>query len=273
MSHLQNTETHIQLPKLKELGTDLIRLNTFQKVWTLVKPLIFSLGYFVLFNLEYYVMSFICVVLLQFNTYVSSSHDLVHNSLRIPKKWNELFLSILELLSLRSGHAFKTAHLNHHRCFPNKHDFEGRSIYKSFWGALLSGPFYIISIYFWSTGNSQKKDKPWIIMEGLIIVLYFLASIMLIKDYPVLFYYFVILYITSWVYPIFTVFIPHRLNFEHPIFQTIKFRGPWIGFLFAQHNYHLEHHLYPSIPHQNWQKLAERLEPFLKHKNIKEINF
>ncbi len=268
---MSNPETKILLPRLRELGTDLIRLNNYQIFWTIFKPFLFSFLTFLFFMSEFYSLSIIALVALQFNTYVSSSHDLVHNALRLPKRWNEVLLFLLELLSLRSGNAFKVSHLNHHRCFPGHDDFEGKSIYNSFISTILSGPTYIISIYFWSLKNGSKRDKKWILTEGILIGFYVLTAILSFQFFPGLLFYFLALYITSWVYPLFTVYIPHVLNFEHPIYQTIKFRGPIISLIFANHNYHLEHHLFPSVPHQNWRKLGKRLDPFLTDKKIKTV--
>ena len=75
----------------------------------------------------------------------------------------------------------------------------------------------------------------------------------------------------SWVYPLFTVYIPHNAKGESPLFQTRLFRGILISSLFAQHNYHLEHHLYPMVPHQNWHKLAKRLDPYFDKLGITPI--
>ena len=266
-------EKKIELPKIKDLGNDLNDLTMYQKIWTLIKPLVYVVSFFIMYNYQLYFLSLLSIIFLQFNTFVSTSHDLVHNSLRLKKNWNRLFLSLNELICLRSGHAFKTSHLNHHKKFPDIEDIEGRSIYKSFWGTLVSGPTYIISIYFWSLNHCSKKDKSYIIAEGLGIFMYSLLSLLLIKTVPVLAVYLSLTYVTSWVFPLFTVYIPHILNHEHPLYQTRQFKGPVLGFIFAEHNYHLEHHLYPSVPHQNWKKLSKRLDSFLKNKGIKTISF
>lgn len=269
----ENKKTKIELPKIKDLGTDLNYLTNYQKLWTLVKPLFCLVCFFTTYYYEYYFLSLLSIIFLQFNTFVSTSHDLVHNSLRLRKNWNKLFLSFNELICLRSGHAFKTSHLNHHKKFPSTEDIEGKSIYKSFFGTLLSGPTYIISIYVWSLKNCSKNDKAYILTEGILILLYSVVSILLIETSPVLLIFLILTYITSWVFPLFTVYIPHILNYEHPLFQTIKFKGPIISLIFAEHNYHLEHHLYPSVPHQNWKKLSKRLNSFIKDKEIKTISF
>ena len=38
-----------------------------------------------------------------------------------------------------------------------------------------------------------------------------------------------------------------------------------------QHLYHLEHHLYPMVPHHNWPKLARRLDPYFKSAGVEAI--
>ena len=263
----------IQFPSIKELGMDLLELNGFQKFWTLVKPFILFGLYFYFAWHEYWVLAVLTVVLLLFITYVSTSHDLVHNTLRINKKLANFLLSAIEMLVLRSGHAFKICHLQHHRAFPDHSDVEGTSAYKSFFGALLEGPFYFYRLYVWAFRNSKKEERIWLIMEALWFVLYLSASIVFYSTFPQLLYYFVLVQIGSWVYPLFTVYIPHNANGKHPVYQTRAFRGIFISTLFAQHNYHLEHHLYPMVPHQNWKKLALRLDPYLAKANINIIKF
>lgn len=261
----------VQFPTIKELGLDLLELTGLQKIWTIIKPFIlFSLYFYFSFN-EYWVLSVITIVILLFVTYVSTSHDLVHNSLRINKKLNNILLSIIEMLVFRSGHAFKICHLQHHRAFPGHNDIEGASAHMSFIKTLLEGPFYFFNLYIWALKNSKKADRTWIVVEGIVFILYLIAALYFYQSFPLLLFYFVCVQIGSWVYPLFTVYIPHIATEPHPIYQTRAFRGPVISTLFANHNYHLEHHLYPMVPHQNWKKLALRLDPYLLRANINII--
>ena len=48
--------------------------------------------------------------------------------------------------------------------------------------------------------------------------------------------------------------IPHDPGGAGPLFQTRAFRGRLIPALLLQHTFHLEHHLYPSIPWFNLPK-------------------
>jgi beta-carotene hydroxylase len=41
--------------------------------------------------------------------------------------------------------------------------------------------------------------------------------------------------------------------------------------IFRQHLYHLEHHLYPAVPHQRWPQLATRLDPHFDSAGVKPI--
>ena len=261
----------VHLPSIKTLGRDLLELSFAQKVWTIAKPLLFCAGYFYFAVNSYYILAVLSVVVLMFVTYVSTSHDYVHGTLKIPPFLNRLLLSSTEMLVLRSGHAFKVCHLNHHRHFPDEEDIEGASVHKNFLNALLEGPFYLYRLYFWSLKHASSQDKKWICAEGCWFLIFLTISIATFNTYPFLFYYFVLVQMGSWAYPLFTVYIPHRLDYKHPIFQTKVFRGPVISTIFAHHNYHLEHHLYPMVPHQNWRKLSKRLSPYLELYDLETI--
>ena len=39
------------------------------------------------------------------------------------------------------------------------------------------------------------------------------------------------------------------------------------------HLYHLEHHLFPAVPHTNWPRLAKRLDPHLAKAGVKPVVF
>ncbi|MGH9971653.1 MAG: fatty acid desaturase [Pyrinomonadaceae bacterium] len=49
------------------------------------------------------------------------------------------------------------------------------------------------------------------------------------------------------------------------------YRGKVVSIIALEHTYHLEHHLYPSVPHHNWPQLARRLDPFFQEVGLKPI--
>jgi|SRR6266571_6535541 len=60
----------------------------------------------------------------------------------------------------------------------------------------------------------------------------------------------------AWITPLVTSYIPHDASGRNVLEQTRVFRGRLLSIIAVEHLYHLEHHLYPSIPHQNWPSLA-----------------
>jgi beta-carotene hydroxylase len=68
-----------------------------------------------------------------------------------------------------------------------------------------------------------------------------------------------------------TSFMPHDASTDDPLRQTRLFRGRVVAWLSWEHLYHLEHHLYPQVPHQRWSELARRLDPYFADQGIKPI--
>jgi hypothetical protein len=50
---------------------------------------------------------------------------------------------------------------------------------------------------------------------------------------------------------------------KEPLSQTRLFRGRLVQLIAFNHLYHLEHHLYPAVPHHHWKSLADRLDPLV----------
>jgi beta-carotene hydroxylase len=264
------TKSAVRLPAIKELGMDLLELNVLQKFWTLLKPFLFCAAYFVFAYWNYWLPAILSVVCLLFVTFVSTSHDLVHRNLGLPKNINTLLLSLIELLVIRSGHSFRLCHLNHHKHFPDKKDVEGLAVHMPFYRVLLEGPIYQFRLFAWAWDHAKKNERAWLLTELFVCLLIIVCSILILPYTTILFYYVLLVFVGSWAYPLFTVYIPHMIE-KDPVKQTRVFRGFFISTLFFQHNYHLEHHLYPMVPHQNWRKLAKRLDPYLNELGIKPI--
>ena len=72
----------------------------------------------------------------------------------------------------------------------------------------------------------------------------------------------------SWVFPFMTAYVPHVPSGQSELTQTKRFRGVALALLALEHLYHLEHHLYPQVPHHNWPELARRLDPYLDRAGI-----
>src|SRR6516165_1144957 len=105
------------LPSFNVLGRDLLKVPSWRVAVSLAAPFLLTVTFFVFAAHQIWIGLVACAMLSTFLTYGSISHDLVHKNLRLPRRLNEMFLCAIELISFRSGHAYRAAHLNHHACF------------------------------------------------------------------------------------------------------------------------------------------------------------
>jgi beta-carotene hydroxylase len=88
---------------------------------------------------------------------------------------------------------------------------------------------------------------------------------------PVFAVYAALMVIGSWVIPLVTSYVPHNPAGTSMLSQTRLFRGKVASVVALEHLYHLEHHLYPAVPHHNWPKLARRLDPYFKSAGVRPV--
>lgn len=260
---------HVEIPSIMEFS-DLTRITKFQRIVTLALPFAAALAYVCFAFFGWWIFAVASLMFLSFITYGSTSHDLVHGNLGLKRSTNNFFLSAIELLALRSGHAYRLAHLHHHARYPEHDDIEGAAARKSFFGALIEGLTYNLKLYLWAI-KKGGRDKRWIQFEGIACAGLIAAAIVLCLFTPVFLIYVILMFMGSWILPLMTSYIPHDPHGKNPLFQTRLFRGKIASLIAMEHLYHLEHHLYPSIPHHNWRKLAQRLDPFFEKNGVKPI--
>lgn len=263
--------TTSKLPTIDALGRDLLKVSTAQRVWSILRPIICVAAYFIFAFHGWWVPAVLSVAGLMFITYVSTSHDLLHRTLGYPRWLNECLLSLIEMLVLRSGHAFRISHLCHHRHFPDSEDMEGKAAKMPLWRALLEGVGQQTRLFVWAWRRGRSSEKRWMFVEGLWAASFLIAAVLWWPKTPVFLVYAGLVVTSSWLYPVATVWIPHRAEASHVLFQTHAVRGLLVPELFLQHTYHLEHHLYPSVPSFNWKKLAQRLDPYLKSQGVEPL--
>ena len=263
----------ISKPSITELGTDLLNLSKFELLITLVTPFFFFGLFFVFAFWGYWPMAVLCAMALSFTTYGSTSHDLVHENLKINKTLNTLLLLSIEASCFRSGHAYKLSHLYHHKRYPHEDDVEGAASRMALFRALLEGIIFQPKIYVWALDQSAKTEKyrALIIMEGILMVLLISISIYSIPYSPVPIVYMCLMIAGSWIIPLVTSYLVHTPEGINELHQTRLFRGKFFSFIAFDHLYHLEHHLYPMVPHKNWTKLAARLDDYFERHRIKAL--
>jgi len=259
------------LPPLEILGTDLLRVTPLQRIWSILRPVVCMIAYFVFAIQGWWVPAVLAVAGLMFITYVSTSHDLLHRTLGFSRSVNDALLGFIEMLVLRSGHAFRLTHLQHHRHFPQDDDVEGLVARLPWWRALLSGVGNQSRLFIWAWPRASVRDRRWMLVEAVWAAGFAFASVALLPVTNVAFIYVALIVTSSWLYPLATVWIPHRAEGKDKLTQTHAVRGRLVPELFLQHTYHLEHHLYPAVPSYHWRKLAQRLDPYLRARGVRPV--
>jgi beta-carotene hydroxylase len=106
------------------------------------------------------------------------------------------------------------------------------------------------------------------LVEGAIPLIVVGAGIALWEQTPYLLWYAAQAIVGSWVYPMLTVYLPHKDFGDTPLTQTHTLRGRIIPALFLELTYHLEHHLYPRVPSHHLKTLAARLDPYFERAGV-----
>jgi beta-carotene hydroxylase len=117
--------------------------------------------------------------------------------------------------------------------------------------------------------RAEAPSTSFILAEGAGCASMFVASVLLLRVTPVFFVYAALAVMESWIFPLITAHLQHFPEERNALFQTRTFRGVGARVIAADHLYHLEHHLYPAVPHQHWPRLAERLDPFLAEAGVR----
>ncbi len=260
-----------KLPSLDELGRDLLLVTTWQRTLSIMRPL----GCLILYGLfawsGWWVPAIAAVAGLMFITYVSTTHDLLHRTLGFSRRENEFWLCVLELAALRSGHAFRITHLEHHRSFPEENDIEGKAAHMPWWRSLIYGVGNQSRLFLWAWGRARSVERSWMAVEAVVIGLFWVVSVRWVQVRPELLVFGLTVMASSWFYPFATVWVPHRVEGRTALEQTHAVRGKWVPELFLQHTYHLEHHLYPSVSSHRWADLARRLDPYLRERGVEPL--
>lgn len=263
-------KTDLPAPSLDELGRDLLDVPAWRRAASLMIPFALTAGFFLLASRGWWLPALACPVLLSFLTYASTSHDLVHRNLRLPRWLNEALLCAVELLAFRSGHAYRAVHLHHHAKFPAEDDLEGAAAGMPWWRALLEG--VALQPRLWAFALRRPgAHRPWVRAEvaAVLALLLGCAAALPWTWLPAL--YAALMVGGSWVYPFMTAYVVHVPEGNGSLEHTRLFRGRLVRWLALEHLYHLEHHLYPQVPHHRWPELARRLDPYFRRAGVRPV--
>jgi len=260
------------MPLLSEVKKNIKPLSRVELFYSLLKPFFAFLTYPLIFMLElWYLTPF--AMLFIFIAASSVSHDIVHGALDISKRWSNIFLFVYGCMLLGSGHAYKITHKQHHRIFPGPDDPEGAIAELPFWKVIISGFIFLPLLWFWAFKRTKKRrdQKLWLLAELLFYLVILAITVILNFSNYLLLSYVAWATLGSWMVPFATVYLLHVLEESQWLQQSRTLRGYIIPRLLMNSTYHLEHHIYPSIPSRRLPELADYLEPFLKEEGVKPI--
>jgi beta-carotene hydroxylase len=127
-------------------------------------------------------------------------------------------------------------------------------------------------IYFWALRNPRGR-RAWIVGEGIGVIAMLLGAVAALSWTILPICYVALMIAGSWIIPLITSYLQHDASAPDKLHQTRAFRGLLARIVALDHLYHLEHHLYPAVPHQNWVRLARRLDPWLSAEGIHPVRF
>jgi len=249
---------------LEDLGTDLLVTTPRQRRIALARPFL-GVALFALVSYLGWWWATPLVVFGIFVAVVTATHDVVHRCLGLSPRQTDWSLFLLGAVLLESGHAYRATHLQHHRLFPHPDDPEGYPADLSLLGAICYGPVFLARLWWWALRRpaARRRHQVWLFAEALVPVGCATGGILLWHVTPALLVYAGMVVVGSWVYPLLTVYLPHRDYGQTPLNQTRTLRGRLIPAIFLELTYHLEHHLYPQVPSHQLAELSRRLTPFL----------
>ena len=261
---------HATLPPIATLGTDLLRLTAWQRWSTVLVPFGCVAAYALFAHWRWWPAAVLSVVYLSFATYGSISHDLVHRTLGLPRRANEVFLTAIELLAFRSGHAYRLVHLHHHARFPHDDDIEGAAARMSLLRTIGEGVIFQPKIMAWAVAKHGRTHR-WVVVEITLAVVLLAGCLAAVPWTPVPAGYATLMVMGGWAIPLATSYLPHNADGRTALTQTKLFRGRVASIVALEHLYHLEHHLYPMVPHHHWPTLARRLDPYFDAAGLEPI--
>jgi beta-carotene hydroxylase len=257
----------LPIPTLNDLGCDLLTTTPRQRRMALARPFTGLLAYALAASIGLWILTPL-IVFLVFVAVVTVTHDVVHGTLGLSKRQTEWALFAMGAVLMESGHAYRVTHRQHHTRFPQEDDPEGYPAKIGLLGALAYGPVFLARLWLWAF-RRRPDQRGWLLVEGLIPLGTLLAGVALWPQYPAVLSYWALAVVGSWVYPLLTVYLPHKGYGDTPLTQTHTLRGKLIPVLFLELTYHLEHHLYPQVPSHHLAELARRLDPFFERAGVK----
>jgi len=198
------------------------------------------------------------------------THEGVHGTLSIRPWWNRALSIACAQPVLQNFSAYKVLHLKHHHHLGQEGDPDHYANYTSWtwleftmhWGRLIIGyPAYIVAIPILGFRQGTASARRWIVFEIFLLAALGAAAIAWVP-WPWLLH--------GWLIPMLLIntMVNIRGMSQHTFLENQEdtvlgtrsiLTNRVTAFFMCNENYHLEHHLYPSVPWYNLPRLHQIL--------------
>ncbi|MEM7394689.1 MAG: fatty acid desaturase [Verrucomicrobiota bacterium] len=205
----------------------------------------------------HYVPAILCSFMF-FLTGLRQVHNAYHYALGLSRRATEMVMFMLSILMLGSMHAVQINHLRHHKHCMSDDDIEALSARMPWWKALLFGPVFPVMMHLkaWQVGT--RKLRRWMMAElaGNAIWLYLIFFEFRLTWLQ----YHAIFMMTGHCFTaFFAVWTVHHDCEPDGLFAR-TLRNRFKNFVTYSMFYHMEHHLFPSVPTRKLKRLADRID-------------
>ncbi len=202
----------------------------------------------------------------------SPIHDAIHRSVSKHAWLNDLvaLATVNVLLPYASYKMLRWGHMQHHR-FTNEVGKDPDAILTHAWHAPLTlWPFFEVFYLplYWKHRHERPRVEMVQVMAQFVLGLALLAAVAWVMGPVYLAYWFVASRITLWLIVAVFVFLPHQphtiLQKDRPFQASLLRQGyEWLLTpVMAYQNWHLVHHLYPTVPFYRYKKAWLAREKF-----------
>ncbi len=243
---------------------DLQQLTRSQVAYNLILPYPFLLLSWWFASQSWYLLACAASYLF-FAAAFRQAHDGYHHSLGTGKRMTTGLLLLLSVLLMTSLHSIRATHMAHHREPLGDNDIEGSLAKVSWWQALLGGISYRFDIYRQGLRLSSRRNQNLAWLEFSLIALIIMAALVL-TVFPVdiysiltqvLMYHLLTMMLANASVGIIAVWGVHH-DCDETIARTE--RNPLVNLVTFNLLYHVEHHLFPTVPSNHLPELAKRLD-------------
>ena len=243
---------------------DLQQLTRSQVAYNLILPYSFLLLSWWFASQSWYLLACAASYLF-FAAAFRQAHDGYHHSLGTGKRMTTGLLLLLSMLLMTSLHSIRATHMAHHREPLGDNDIEGSLAKVSWWQALLGGISYRFDIYRQGLRLSSRRNQNLAWLEFSLIALIIMAALVL-TVFPVdiysiltqvLMYHLLTMMLANASVGIIAVWGVHH-DCDETIARTE--RNPLVNLVTFNLLYHVEHHLFPTVPSNHLPELAKRLD-------------